>query len=684
MTIPLHLQDLNEPQHQAVTSLDGPFIIFAGAGSGKTRVLTRRIAHIIHSKKALPHQILAVTFTNKAAKEMKERVAKLFNFRTDSLWISTFHSACLRILRNNAQHLGYSSNLSVYDTGDSLAVIRKILKELNLEKDFLTPKEVMDRIDRIKNDYTSPQEIAKSYSFNRLQAELFAEVYQRYQDELKKSNAMDFGDLLCKTLELFRQEKAILERYQDMFKYILVDEYQDTNHVQYLLVNLLAQKNKNLCVVGDDDQSIYAFRGANISNILSFKADYPDCTEITLNINYRSTKNILDAASTIIAKNKYRKKKQIITENSHGEKISYYCGDTDKAEANFVAKEILRLKYQGVNTSDIAVFYRTNFQSRVIEEAMLGNGINYIIYGGLPFYDRKEIKDILAYCRLTLNHKDDSAFLRIVNTPTRGIGNTTVAQLQAYATTNNLSLFEALRDLLQTRPHSFSATALKKLEVFYNIIVKLTELAKKTEKELQDASVHADQRGFVLSGFIKSISIDSGYMKMLDDEKGEESASRKENIQELMRVCEDFVIKRIKNSDDANSCISIKDFLDQSSLSSDLDQDSAENIGNSVPQSTPPVSLMTLHLAKGLEFDVVFLLGMEEGLLPHSRSLLSEDDLEEERRLCYVGITRAKKKLYLSQAMVRRSFNSGAPYSGCETSRFLMDLPPELVQYEEG
>ncbi|MDR2337039.1 MAG: UvrD-helicase domain-containing protein [Deltaproteobacteria bacterium] len=680
---PQHLQNLNKDQYEAVTYLDGPLIIFAGAGSGKTRVLTRRIAHLIYTKKAYPSQILAVTFTNKAAKEMKERVACLFSNNLGSFWVSTFHATCLRILRVNAEHLGFNKNFVVYDANDSLAIIKKILKELNLEKNFLTPKEVQNQIDRVKNDFLSDEEFVRfnSFSFYRKQAEQVLEIYQLYQAKLKKSNALDFGDLICKTIELFRDHLDILEHYQNQFKYIMVDEYQDTNHAQYLLIKMLAAKNKNLCVVGDDDQSIYAFRGANIGNILNFKNNYPDCKEITLNINYRSTKKILSVAANVIEENKNRKKKNITTINDEGELISYYCGDTDKNEANFVAREILRLQQQGVKPVNIAIFYRTNFQSRVIEEALLSNNINYTIYGGLKFYERKEIKDILSYCRLLINPNDDSALLRIINTPIRGIGNSTIVALQLFASSNNIPLWTAIEKIvLEKKLPNFSARVLKKLEVFYKIILNLKKLAHKIEMELQDKTVSAKQRGFLLSSLIKSIVTDTGYLQELGENKSEESVSRKENIFELMRVCEDFIAN---NAEDFS--ITISNFLDQTSLASDLDNANLEADFNNLQKNNKksPVSLMTLHLAKGLEFDVVFLIGMEEGLLPHLKSLDTEEDLEEERRLCYVGITRTKKKLYLSQALIRRSFNSSSPYASSETSRFLMNIPQELIQYEK-
>jgi DNA helicase-2/ATP-dependent DNA helicase PcrA len=676
---PQHLQNLNEAQYEAVAHTDGPLIIFAGAGSGKTRVLTRRIAHLIYSGKAYSNQILAVTFTNKAAREMKGRVAGLFNSNLGSFWVSTFHATCLRILRINAEQIGFDKNFVIYDAVDSLTIVKKVLKELNLEKAFIAPKDVQHQIERAKNDFLSYEEFVKFCPFFGDQAVQLLEVYKHYQKELKKSNAMDFGDLICKTIELFSNNEDILEQYQNQFKYIMVDEYQDTNHAQYLLIKMLAAKNKNLCVVGDDDQSIYAFRGANIGNILNFKKDYPDCTEITLNINYRSTKKIISVAENVIAKNKHRKVKNISTINEEGELISYYCGDTEKTEANFVAREILRLQQQGIDPINIAIFYRTNFQSRVIEEALLGNNINYAIFGGFKFYERKEIKDILAYCRLLINPNDDSAFLRIINTPTRGLGNSTIVTLQNFASANDMSLWAATEKIIAEKLSILPITIIKKLELFHNIILKLTLLAQKTELELQDKTVSSRQRGFVFSGLIKSIATDSGYLQKIGEDKSEESASKKENIFELMRVSEDFITN---HAEDFN--VTISDFLDQASLASDLDNENLETDSQTEKsQKKSPVSLMTLHLAKGLEFDIVFLIGLEEGLLPHAKSFDFEEDIEEERRLCYVGITRAKKKLYLSQAMIRRSFNSSSPYACSRTSRFLQNIPVQLLQYED-
>ncbi len=673
--LPQHLTDLNDAQYEAVTCLDGPLIIFAGAGSGKTRVLTRRIAHLIYTQKAFPSQILAVTFTNKAATEMKERVAGLFSQNIGSFWVSTFHSACLRILRINAEVLGLTGNFTVYDKNDSLSVIKRILDDKKIDKDIFTPKHVQHVIDKAKNDFLNEEEFLRYNSFD--DAQLLLEIYQQYQDELKKANAMDFGDLISKTIELFRDNKNILEIYQNKFKYIMVDEYQDTNHSQYLLIKMLAAKHKNLCVVGDDDQSIYAFRGANIGNILNFKHDYPDCTEITLNVNYRSTKTILNAASEIIAKNIYRKKKNITTFNEDGEPIYYFCADTDRSEAEFVASEILRLKRQGLKLSDIAVFYRTNSQSRVIEEMLLSHGIEYIIYGGFKFYERKEIKDILAYCRLLINPNDDSAFLRIINTPARGIGNVTIASLKTLAQKHELSLFALTKKLLTENSKILTSATRKKLEPFYNTIQELIVDTEKVQEDLHNVNIPVKQRGFLLSSLIRTIADKSGYLKKLTEEKTEEANNKKDNIEELMRVSEEFI-----NNNSEEDVVTLTDFLDRSCLSSGLDTENADE-SNNIPAQLKEinhnkVSLMTLHLAKGLEFEAVFFVGLEEGLLPHSRSE-TEDDIEEERRLCYVGVTRAKKKLYLSQAMVRRLFDGKSPWSARETSRFIVNLPPELL-----
>ncbi len=684
-----YLADLNPEQKRAVLHYEGPLLVFAGAGSGKTRVLTRRIAHLIKEHRVHPSSILAVTFTNKAAREMKERVQKLFNGSFLPLWISTFHASCARILRADAKYLNYTERFVIYDSADSLAAMKRVFNKKNVDQKLIDPRGMLFKIDRAKNDYLFPDSFLNDRYMAPSQAELQYELYQGYQDELLSANAMDFGDLLCNVVTLFKLEPKILERYQNQFRFLLIDEYQDTNKVQYELVHLLAEKSKNLCVVGDDDQSIYAFRGATVQNILNFKRDFPDAAVVTLDENYRSSKFILDAANSVIEKNQNRQYKKMRTSKEKGEFLYCYHGFDERDEADFVSREIVSLVEGGRKLEEIAVFYRTNAQSRAIEELFCENGLAYQIFGGHKFYDRKEIKDLLAYFRLLLNNKDNEAFFRIINVPARGLGATSVGGLTAYAQEKKLALYPALLAALEEekKPAFLSNANRKKFESFVKLVAILEEeliLAEsKLEGEVED--ILRSERVNALADLFNRIADKSGYLAELKAEGTPEADSRIENIFELSEVAGEF-IKRAFQSGDR---VTVQDFLERASLSSDLDGENSKEVNDEGEKANQKekgerkarnaVSMMTLHLAKGLEFPIVFLVGLEEGVLPHVRSLDDRQALEEERRLCYVGITRAMERLYISRAQNRQTFGRGNFYSGV-CSRFLDDIPLEVLQ----
>lgn len=638
--------DLNPVQLDAVTSTEGPLLVVAGAGSGKTRVLTYRIAHMIENLGIHPSSILAITFTNKAAEEMRERVIQLVGRKAEIIWIMTFHAACARILRQEIIHLGYSKNFVVYDEKDSLNLITDCLKELNYDSTSFKPSGIQNKISLAKNNMIEPDEY-DSNSESKFD-EVVAKVYKLYQKKLKESNALDFDDLLLMTVKLFKKFPQILEKYQQRFKYILVDEYQDTNRAQYELLKLLAQKHRNICVVGDDDQSIYGWRGADVRNILDFEKDFPDATVIRLEQNYRSTKTIIDAANFLISHNKKRKPKKLWTENDKGETITLYEAFDEYDEALFVATEVQRLTSMGSKYSyrDIAVFYRTNAQSRTVEEVFMRHGIPYIIVGGVKFYDRQEIKDILAYLRLVVNPNDVISFKRIINTPKRGIGKQTIEKLEYFAYQEGIGLLEAASRAKELKG-LISSRAVESLIKFFQLIDFLKKQAE--EKTPQELVWMAAEK--------------SGYIDMLKEEKTVEAEGRIENIQELVSVAANFS-KLYPNA-------GLPEFLERISLISDID---------TYEKQEEAVTLMTVHNAKGLEFPVVFIIGLEEGLFPHSRSMFSEDEIEEERRLCYVGITRAKEKLYLTYAYQRTFFGS-KNYSA--PSRFLSEIPQELITVEK-
>lgn len=637
------LSELNPVQFDAVTSIQGPHLVIAGAGSGKTRVLTYRIAYLIGVKGVHPASILAITFTNKAADEIRERVISLVGEKAKYIWISTFHAACARILRQEINHLGYKNNFVVYDERDCQKVISDILKESGIDTAEFRPALILNKISLAKSELISPSEF-KLRATTKFE-EVTARVYEKYQQRLKESNALDFDDILLLTVKIFKEFPNVLHKYQERFKYILVDEYQDTNRTQYELLRLLSQKHRNLFVVGDDDQSVYGWRGADIRNILDFEKDFPDAVVIRLEQNYRSTKVILEAANTLISYNRKRKGKKLWTENERGEEISVYEANDEFDEANFVAYEISRLVGSSrYRYGDIAVFYRINAQSRVLEETFMRHGIPYIIVGGLKFYDRQEVKDILAYLRLVENPNDVISFKRVVNVPKRGIGRQSLEKLEFFAYQNGLNLVEAAENA--EKVPGLSSKARKGFLEFANLISHLKKESQKREIP-EIVWIAADK---------------SGYIDMLKEEKTVEADTRIENIQELVSLAVNFA--RVYPE------AGLTEFLERISLISDVDTYEHED---------EAVTMMTVHNAKGLEFPVVFIVGLEEGMFPHQRSMMSEDEIEEERRLCYVGITRAREKLYLSYAFLRTRFGEKQIQA---PSRFLSEIPEELVSVE--
>ncbi|MDL0428896.1 MULTISPECIES: DNA helicase PcrA [Bacillus] len=640
------LSGLNPVQQEAVKTTDGPLLLMAGAGSGKTRVLTHRIAYLMAEKHVAPWNILAITFTNKAAREMKERVESILGPGADEIWISTFHSMCVRILRRDIDRIGINRNFSILDTADQLSVIKGILKERNIDPKKFDPRSILGSISSAKNELIEPEEFAKTAG--GYYDQVTSDVYTDYQKKLLKNQSLDFDDLIMTTIKLFERVPEVLEFYQRKFQYIHVDEYQDTNRAQYLLVKQLAARLENICVVGDSDQSIYRWRGADIANILSFEKDYPSANVILLEQNYRSTKRILQAANEVIKNNSNRKPKNLWTENDEGIKLSYYSGDNEFGEGQFVAGKIYELHSSGRRKlSDIAILYRTNAQSRVIEETLLKSGLNYNIVGGTKFYDRKEIKDILAYLRLVSNPDDDISFTRIVNVPKRGVGATSLEKIASYAAMNGMSMFQAVK---QVDFIGVSAKAANALDGFGAMIENLTNM----------------QDYLSITELTEEILEKTEYREMLKAEKSIEAQSRLENIDEFLSVTKNFEQK----SEDK----SLVAFLTDLALIADIDQldEKEEESGGK-----DAVTLMTLHAAKGLEFPVVFLMGMEEGVFPHSRSLMEEAEMEEERRLAYVGITRAEEELYLTNAKMRTLF--GRTNMNPE-SRFIREIPGDLLE----
>ena len=634
------LDGLNREQQQAVQHTEGPLLILAGAGSGKTKVLTVRIAYLL-AQGVNPYEILAITFTNKAAKEMKSRVEGLVGDVANRIWLSTFHSFCAKFLRFELDNfLGYNSNFTIYDTSDSQVVIKAALKALNLDDKYYPVGAMISAISDAKNKLMFASDYRKQA--RDFYQQKVADVYEYYERELRKNNALDFDDLLLVAVKLLQSNAAVLDKYSKRFKYVMIDEYQDTNHAQYLLAYLLSSHWKNIAVVGDADQSIYAWRGADIQNILDFEKDYPNCTSIKLEQNYRSTKIILDAANAVIDNNEGRPEKNLWTDKVEGAKIQHFTAQSEHEEAAFIGDTIVKKHdIHGVPYGDMAILYRTNAQSRVLEEALIKRALPYTMVGGTKFYDRKEIKDVLAYLRVLYNPFDDLSLLRIINVPKRSIGATTVSKLQDYARENGTSLFMTLTQLHLV--DTIKGKTKEKLEEFGILIFTLVA-------EMDDKSV---------LDILEAILDRTGYLAQLEESTDPQDQARAENIGELLSVAKDF--------QDTNPTGTVEDFLEQVALVNDVD---------SFEQEESKVTLMTLHAAKGLEFPIVFLGGLEEGLFPHSRTLMNPEEIEEERRLAYVGITRAEKELYISNATTRTVFGRTSSYL---PSRFIDEIPAELV-----
>lgn len=638
---------LNKEQYEAATTVDGQVLILAGAGSGKTRVLTYRIAYMLDEKYINPYNILAITFTNKAAGEMKERVKKLIGERADSMWISTFHSTCVRILRREIDKLGYKKDFTIYDSYDQKALIKQCIKELNVNDKDLTDMEILSKISKAKDDLITPTQYKRSNESN-FKLNKVADLYLLYQKKLKDNNALDFDDLISKTVELFLKNPEVLDFYQNKFKYIMVDEYQDTNKVQYELVKLLANKYKNICVVGDDDQCIYQWRGADIRNILDFEKDYSACKVVKLEQNYRSKGNILDAANNVIKNNAERKSKVLRTEAEGGEKIKVYRSYSDSDECDFVASKIEELiKEKSLKYNDFAILYRTNAQSRGFEEKFIKRAIPYKIIGGLKFYDRKEIKDILAYLKFINNNADTVSLRRIINVPKRSIGDATVEKVAQFSLDTDIPLYDCLLDAENIS--TLTARNTSSITKFTDIMEELISM----------------ERQFSVSMLIEEILEKTGYVKELKNSKDPEDESRIENIKELVSAAVDF-----ENGNEEDKSLSA--FLEKVSLVQDVDNIDGEQ---------DVVTLMTVHSAKGLEFPVVFMVGMENGIFPGQASLNNEKDMEESRRLCYVGITRAKDILYMTSAEIRRVFGKTVSYA---QSDFIAEIPATLKEYVSG
>lgn len=635
------LDKLNERQKEAVLATEGPVLVLAGAGSGKTTVLVNRIAYMISEKHIRPWNILAITFTNKAAREMKDRIERLLGDTAKDMWIGTFHSVCVRILRSCIDLLGYSRDFVIYDTADTKTVMKECLRELDIDEKSFPVRNVLSIISNAKNDLMDAATFENVYKSD-YRMSIIAKIYYRYQTKLRKNNAVDFDDIILNTVKILSENPDVLSKYQDKFQYILVDEYQDTNNSQYLLINLLAQANRNLCVVGDDDQSIYKFRGANIGNILNFEDDYSDVQKITLDQNYRSTQNILDAANSVISNNKGRMGKSLWTSNGDGNKVFVYTGTNEYDEARYIARQIKKHFDEQGSFSDCAILYRTNAQSRVIEEMLMRESVPYKVLSGLRFYDRKEIKDIIAYLRVVYNPNDDVSLARIINEPKRKIGNATLEKARNIAREKETSLYDVISN---ADDYPEFKTAIKKLLGFSEIIQSLIKL--------KDTVTIEDLTGRILN--------DTGYMPALVMEDTTESKTRIENLGEFISVITEFE----KNEETGNT---LGEFLENISLVSDID---------GYDENEDSAVLMTIHSAKGLEFPIVFLSGLEEGLFPGMRSMESDDDIEEERRLCYVAITRAKEQLYITKTISRTIHGKTMPTTA---SRFFKEIPVEYLE----
>ena len=648
-----YLNQLNDSQKLPTVHKDGPVMVIAGAGSGKTRVLTYRIAYLMEMG-VDPFSILALTFTNKAAREMKERIGLIVGeSKAKTLWMGTFHSIFARILRSEADYLGYSSNFSIYDTQDSERLISSIIKELKLDKDLYKYRNIRNRISSLKNNlvtvkaYYNNQELIQQDKESR--RPLFGKIYQTYVNRCFKASAMDFDDLLLKTNELLNRFPEVLNKYQQRFKYIHVDEYQDTNHSQYLIVKALADKFENICVVGDDAQSIYGFRGANIENILSFQKDYPNSSVYRLEQNYRSTQNIVNAANSVINNNLNKLDKKVWTDNEIGDKIEINQTITDSEEGRFVASSIFEAKYNlQLRNDEFAVLYRTNAQSRSIEDALRRKNIPFQIFGGLSFYQRKEIKDVLAYLRLIVNPSDEESLKRIINYPPRGIGQTTLEKIQIFSNEKNITIFDVIEDINNVNIGINNGTKQKLFD--FSCMIKSFQIENENLNALE-----------ILNEVLKRV----GVVNLLKNEGTPESISRIENIEELINAVQDFIDGQKEIVDSKNS---LSEFLEDVALISDLDKD--------IKKSEPKVSLMTIHLAKGLEFSNVYIVGLEEDLFPSALSSTTRSDLEEERRLFYVALTRAKKKIILSHSKTRYRWGK---LNDCEPSRFLSEIDSQFI-----
>ena len=637
----MDINKLNKMQRLAVTTTEGAVLILAGAGSGKTRVITNKIAYLIEEKNVNPYNILAITFTNKAAKEMLLRVEEMIGEDSKRVWISTFHAFCTKVLRMEAHHLNYDNNFTIYDTSDKQTLIKNCMDALDYNKQSISPSLIAAEISRAKDSMIDVREYENTYESDYIGSKV-SKVYALYQEELKKNNAMDFDDLIYNCIRLFKEHKDVLEKYQFKFKYIMVDEYQDTNFSQYMLIKMLSDIHKNICVVGDDDQSIYTWRGADIRNILEFEKDFDNVLQIKLEQNYRSTSNIINAAHSVIKKNNERKEKKIWTDANEGEKIKLYSATSERDESNYVAINIRKMvENQCYDYKDFAVLYRANSLSRNYEEAFMKYGIPYKIFGGLKFYDRMEIKDILAYLRIIDNKYDDISLKRIINVPKRSIGAKTIEKLESYARQNNMSILDAMDEIDNIVSTTKTRESVKKFKVLISSLKSLSKVISVSE-------------------LLDKVLENTNYKKIYLEENSIESQSRLENIDELKSVVKEFEL----NSQDKT----LSGFLQNATLSTDMD----ENIKND-----NFVSLMTIHSSKGLEFRVVFLVALEEDIFPSSRSILEESKLEEERRLCYVAITRAKEKLFMTRTTMRMLYGK----TNCNTvSRFVGEIDTDFIE----
>ena len=640
-----YLDRLNTNQKRAVMTTEGPLLVLAGAGSGKTTVLASRVAYILENGQTQPWQILAITFTNKAANEMKDRIEKYVGENVKDMWIGTFHSICVRILRGTIDRLGYTSDFAIYDSSDAKTLVKECIRELGFDEKEYPPKSIVSIISRAKNEMVMPEDFTSVFG-NDFRMRKVSEIYDLYTKKLKLNNALDFDDLITKTVIVLKENEDLKEHYRRKFKYILIDEYQDTNNTQYELISLLANENSNVCVVGDDDQSIYKFRGANIDNILNFEKDYEGAVKITLDENYRSTSNILNTANAVIANNKKRMGKNLRTSKGDGEKITMYTGSSEKEEASFIAKEIQRIYKERNSYADCAVLYRTNAQSRAIEEAMMYEAVPYKVLAGQRFYDRKEIKDVMAYLKAVYNPSDSVSLKRIINEPKRKIGTATLEKINRHEIEEKRTFYDIISNI---DLYDDLKSAAVRIKPFVKLISDLRVLANELP----------------VDKFLDRVLADSGYIAMLENDKSVESQTRLENVEEFKNVAREFVT----NPETSGK---LSEFIEKISLVSDID---------GYDETDDCAVMMTIHSAKGLEFPVVFIAGLEEELFPSMRSYDDEEDIEEERRLCYVAITRAKEKLYMSRALNRFKYGASIP---CEESRFMREVPIEYAEDASG